>query len=190
LAVGSLIGACSLLVRGYRALLGADDLPNSLEKLVEVVAGVPLDDIVETSILALTPSTTSVLFTASLVTGAKGRATAIDGGAVRDRVIAVLGRVRQIESGWLWGFPGREHHDSVVSMTGAPPDLDRIGTDELRRLLIEALGKVAGLTAENAALREEIARLKGLKGRPSIKPSGMASAPKPPTGRRQARWPR
>jgi len=72
----------------------------------------------------------------------------------------------------------------VVSMTGAPPDVDRIGTDELRRLLIEALGKVAGLAAENAALREEIARLKGLKGRPSIKPSGMeqASEPKPPTG--------
>ncbi len=69
-------------------------------------------------------------------------------------------------------------------MTGSPPDLDRIGPDELRRLLIEALGKVAGLTAENAALREEIARLKGLKGRPSIKPSGMeqASEPKPPTG--------
>jgi hypothetical protein len=61
-------------------------------------------------------------------------------------------------------------------MTGAP-DLDRIGIDELRRLLIEALGK-------NAALREEIARLKGLKGRPSIKPSGMeqASEPKPSTG--------
>src|ERR1700693_51498 len=69
-------------------------------------------------------------------------------------------------------------------MTGLPPDVDRIGTDELRRLLIEALGKVAGLTAENAALREEIARLKGLKGRPSIKPSGMeqASKPKPPAG--------
>src|ERR1700676_3325501 len=69
-------------------------------------------------------------------------------------------------------------------MTGSPPDVDRIDADELRRLLIEALGKVAGLTAENAALREEIARLKGLKGRPSIKPSGMeqASEPKPPTG--------
>ncbi len=72
----------------------------------------------------------------------------------------------------------------MVSMTGSPPDVDRIGTDELRRLLIEALGKVAGLAAENAALREEIARLKGLKGRPSIKPSGRerASEPKPPTG--------
>src|SRR5471032_1526804 len=69
-------------------------------------------------------------------------------------------------------------------MTRSPPDVDRIDTDELRRLLIEALGKVAGLTAENAVLREEIARLKGLKGRPSIKPSGMeqASEPKRPTG--------
>ena len=61
----------------------------------------------------------------------------------------------------------------------------------MRRLLIEALGKVAGLAAENAALREEIARLKGLKGRPSIKPSGMeqASEPKPPTsgGKRRGR---
>jgi hypothetical protein len=59
----------------------------------------------------------------------------------------------------------------------------------LRGLLIEALGKVAGLTAENAALREEIARLKGLKGRPSIKPSGMeqASEPKPPAGRGKRR---
>jgi Transposase IS66 family len=74
-------------------------------------------------------------------------------------------------------------------MTGSPLDLDRIGTDELRRLLIEALGKVAGLTVEIAALREEIARLKGLKGRPSIKPSGMeqASEAKPPAGRGKRR---
>ena len=77
----------------------------------------------------------------------------------------------------------------MVSMTRAPPDVDRIDTDELRRLLIEALGKVAGLTAENAALREEIARLKGLKGRPSIKPSGMekASEAKPPGGGKKRR---
>ena len=72
----------------------------------------------------------------------------------------------------------------MVSMTGSPPDVDGIATDELRRLLIDAFGKVVDLTTENAALREEIARLKGLKGRPSIKPSGMeqASAPKPPAG--------
>src|SRR5712692_9850942 len=64
-------------------------------------------------------------------------------------------------------------------MTGSPIYLDGNGIDELRRLLIEALERIAALTAENAALREEIARLKGLKGRPRIppsKPSGMEQA--------------
>jgi hypothetical protein len=46
-------------------------------------------------------------------------------------------------------------------MTGSPPGLDGNGIDELRRLLIEALERIAALTAENAALREEIARNRG-----------------------------
>src|SRR5216684_3326259 len=75
-------------------------------------------------------------------------------------------------------------------MTGSPPDLDGNGIDELRRLLIEALERIAALTAENAALREEIARLKGLKGRPKIppsKPSGMERASVPPAPRDKGR---
>jgi Transposase IS66 family len=69
-------------------------------------------------------------------------------------------------------------------MTGSPPDLEGIGTEELKRLLLEALEKIAGLTAENAALRAEIARLKGLKGPPAFKPSGMEKAsPPPPRGK-------
>jgi hypothetical protein len=64
------------------------------------------------------------------------------------------------------------------------PDIDELGTADLKRLLLEALAKIAELTAQNAALREEIVRLKGLKGRPTIKPSqpsGMeqATSPKP-----------
>jgi hypothetical protein len=48
--------------------------------------------------------------------------------------------------------------------------------EELRRLVAELLGEVTRLRDENAALREEIARLKGHKGRPKIKPSGMERA--------------
>jgi hypothetical protein len=49
--------------------------------------------------------------------------------------------------------------------------------EELRRLVAGLLGEVARLRAENAALREESARRKGLKGRPRINPSGMERAP-------------
>jgi hypothetical protein len=84
-------------------------------------------------------------------------------------------------------------------MTGSPPELAGIGGDELKRLLLEALEKIAALTEKlstltekmsaltekNAALHAEIARLKGLKGPPQIKPSGMekASTPSAPRGK-------
>jgi hypothetical protein len=82
-------------------------------------------------------------------------------------------------------------------MTGSPPDLAGIGGDELKRLLLEALEKIAALTEKisalsekmsaltekNAALHAEIARLKGLKGPPQIKPSGMEKASTPSTPR-------
>jgi hypothetical protein len=68
-------------------------------------------------------------------------------------------------------------------MTGSPPDLDGVGIDELKRLLIEALAKISELTEKNASLRAEIARLKGLKGPPTIKPSGMEKANPPPAAR-------
>jgi len=52
-------------------------------------------------------------------------------------------------------------------------DIDRLGLAELKSLLLQAFEKIARQDAEIKALREENARLKGLKGRPQLKPSGM-----------------
>jgi hypothetical protein len=64
----------------------------------------------------------------------------------------------------------------MVESTG---DISVLGLEELKALLLQVLEDNARLKAENAALREEIARLKGLKGRPKIKPSGMEKATEP-----------
>ena len=53
-------------------------------------------------------------------------------------------------------------------MAESPPDVAALDPDDLKRLVLQLLEAVAGLKAENAALREEIARLKGLKGPPKL----------------------
>ncbi|HXS30686.1 MAG TPA: transposase [Steroidobacteraceae bacterium] len=73
------------------------------------------------------------------------------------------------------------------------PNLEDLSAAELRSLVVSLLEIVAQLEAKVAALTEENTRLKGLKGRPNLKPSGMEKGtdPSPPpsgrAGQRQRR---
>src|SRR3954468_15707628 len=55
-------------------------------------------------------------------------------------------------------------------------DLDHLSSADLKALVIRLMERIAGLEHTVAALREETPRLKGPKGPPSIKPSGMEQA--------------
>jgi Transposase IS66 family len=65
-----------------------------------------------------------------------------------------------------------------------PPDSRTLTPADLLDMIVQLRAEVAGLRAENAALKDEIRRLKGLPPRPTLKPSGMeqSSEPKPPSG--------
>ena len=61
-----------------------------------------------------------------------------------------------------------------------PENLDGLTPAELKALLLELFGRVRDLERQVAARDAEIARLKGLKGRPDIRPSGMEPGDKAP----------
>src|ERR1700726_1733663 len=65
----------------------------------------------------------------------------------------------------------------------APDDLDRLSHAELKGLVVKQWEQMVELQRLVAALRDEIARLKGGPGRPNLKPSGMEQGTEPkPSG--------
>ena len=74
-------------------------------------------------------------------------------------------------------------------MAESPRSIDGLGLEDLKSLLVQVLEDNARLKTENAELRDEIARLKGVNGRPKLKPSGMekATAPAAKTKRKVGR---
>jgi hypothetical protein len=70
----------------------------------------------------------------------------------------------------------------------APPEISDLSNADLQQLVLRLLSENADQKRMIAELREEIARLKGLKGRPQIKPSGMEQGTTPkPMGKRGGR---
>jgi hypothetical protein len=64
----------------------------------------------------------------------------------------------------------------------APPEISRLSNTGLQQPVLQLLAENAEQKRVTAALRDELARLKGLKGRPDFKPSGMENGATPKPG--------
>jgi hypothetical protein len=67
-----------------------------------------------------------------------------------------------------------------------PADISGLSHADLQQLVLRLLAENAEQKRQIDELREEIARLKGLKGRPKIRPSGMEDATSPKPGGKRA----
>ena len=89
----------------------------------------------------------------------------------------------QGQNSWRYDFtiPRTTRVRFILGMS-PPEDLDGLSHAELKGLVVKQWEEMVELQRMVAALRDEIARLKGGPGRPNIKPSGMeqATEPKPP----------
>jgi len=72
-------------------------------------------------------------------------------------------------------------------MTQLLAPIDDLDIEELKKLLLQVLEDNAQLKKDIQALRDENARLKGLNGKPDIKPSGMEKQAKPRSGNKGSR---
>jgi hypothetical protein len=63
-------------------------------------------------------------------------------------------------------------------MFSAPLDLDALSLEDLKKLVVQLLTRVAALEDENQHLRAEVARLKGLPKRPKLAPGSLDQATK------------
>lgn len=83
-------------------------------------------------------------------------------------------------------MPDAGRLDSKLTVV-VPSDIDGLPLAELKRLLLKLLEENAEQKRVIAGLHDEMARLKGLKGKPSIKPSGMENATTVKSGGNRAR---